>query len=244
MVRFEWCQHLLEKENRNMTYTLITANRNYSSWSLRPWMLMKALDIPFADEIVYFEEENYERFREFAPNGQVPCLKDGDRTIWDSLAIAEYLAERHPGCWPVDGDARAWARCATAEMHGGFAPLRNICTMNVGVRASLHSIELPLKRNIDRIAELFTQGLDSFGGPWLAGDSFSVVDAFYAPVAYRVRSFELDIGAKGRAWVDRIIAHPAMQDWERQALAEPHREASHEQELAAAATVTEDFRVR
>ena len=91
-----------------MTYTLITANRNYSSWSLRPWLLMKALDIPFADEIVYFEEENYERFREFAPNGQVPCLKDhgedgSTRTIWDSLAIAEYLAERHPGCWPEDG---------------------------------------------------------------------------------------------------------------------------------------------
>ena len=134
-----------------MTYTLITANRNYSSWSLRPWILMQARDIPFADEILYFEEENYERFRAFAPNGQVPCLKDGDRTIWDSLAIAEYLAERNPGCWPTDDDARAWARSATAEMHGGFAWLRNICPMNVGVRATLHQIETPLQRNIDRI---------------------------------------------------------------------------------------------
>jgi len=231
-----------------MTYTLITANRNYSSWSLRPWILMRALDIPFADEIIYFEEENYDRFRAFAPNGQVPCLKDiGDdgsvRTIWDSLAIAEYLAERHAGCWPDDGEARTWARCAAAEMHGGFAPLRNICPMNVGVRARLHSIDTPLQRNIERIGELFAQGLDDFGGPWLAGDRFTIVDAFYAPVAYRVRSFDLDIGAAGRAWVDRLLAHPAMLDWERQALAEPQREIGHEAEIAAAATVTADYRV-
>lgn len=231
-----------------MTYTLITANRNYSSWSLRPWILMKALDISFQDEIIYFEEENYDRFREFAPNGQVPCLKDhgadgGTRTIWDSLAIAEYLAERHPGCWPEDGDARTWARCAAAEMHGGFGPLRNICPMNVGVRATLHRIETPLQRNIDRIGELFAEGPERFGGPWLAGDRFTIVDAFYAPVAYRVLSFDLDIGGAGGAWVDRIIAHPAMQEWERQALAEPHREVGHEEEIAAVARVTADYRV-
>tara|TARA_R110001606_G_scaffold139714_1_gene278229 strand:+ start:873 stop:1571 length:699 start_codon:yes stop_codon:yes gene_type:complete len=230
-----------------MTYTLITANRNYSSWSLRPWILMKALDIPFADQIIYFEEDNYEQFREFAPNGQVPCLKvDRDAgsadTIWDSLAIMEYLAERHPGCWPEDEKARTWARCATAEMHGGFAPLRNICPMNIGVRAKLHEIEPSLQRNIDRIGELFAQGLEDFGGPWLAGGCFTIVDAFYAPVAYRVRSFDLDIGVKGRAWVDYIIAHPAMQEWERHALAETQREIAHEQEIAAVATITADFR--
>ena len=225
-----------------MTYTLITANRNYSSWSLRPWILMKALDIPLAEQIIYFEEDNFQRFREFAPNAQVPCLKDDDRTIWDSLAIMEYLAERHPGCWPEDERARTWARCATAEMHGGFAALRNICPMNVGVRAELREIEPGLQRNIDRIGELFAQGLDDFGGPWLAGDRFTIVDAFYAPVAYRVRSFDLNIGEKGRAWVDHILAHPEMQDWERQALAETQREIAHEQEIAAVATVTADFR--
>lgn len=225
-----------------MTYTLITANRNYSSWSLRPWILMKALDIPFADQIIYFEADNYERFRAFAPNGQVPCLKDGDRTIWDSLAIMEYLAERHPGCWPDNEAARTWARCAAAEMHGGFAPLRNICPMNIGVRAELHEIDPVLQRNIDRIGELFAQGLDDFGGPWLAGVRFTIVDAFYAPVAYRVRSFDLDVGAKGRAWVDHIIAHPAMQQWEGQALAETQREIGHEEEIAAVATVIADYR--
>lgn len=225
-----------------MTYTLITANRNYSSWSLRPWILMKALDIPFADQIIYFEADNYERFRAFAPNGQVPCLKDGDRTIWDSLAIMEYLAERHPGCWPDNEAARTWARCAAAEMHGGFAPLRNICPMNIGVRAELYEIDPGLQRNIDRIGELFAQGLDDYGGPWLAGERFTIVDAFYAPVAYRVRSFDLDIGAKGRAWVDHIIAHPAMQQWEGQALAETQREIGHEEEIAAVATVIADYR--
>ena len=230
-----------------MTYTLITANRNYSSWSLRPWVLMKALDIPFVDEIVCFEEENYDRFRAFAPNGQVPCLKhdrgNGDIvTVWDSLGIAEYLAERHTGCWPEDGEARTWARCAAAEMHGGFAPLRNICPMNVGVRATLHRIEMPLQRNIDRIGELFAEGIERFGGPWLAGERFTIVDAFYAPVAYRVRSFGLDIGTAGQAWVERILAHPAMLEWERQALAEPYREIGHEAEMAEAATVTADYR--
>ncbi len=226
-----------------MTYTLITANRNYSSWSLRPWMLMKALAIPFDDKIVYFEEENYERFRVFAPNAQVPCLKDDDRTIWDSLAIMEYLAERHEGVWPVDEKARTWARCAAAEMHGGFAPLRNICPMNIGVRAQLHQLDLPLQRNLDRIGELFAEGLDSFGGPWLTGNSFTAVDAFYAPVAYRVRTFNLDIGVKGRAWVDHIISHPAMEAWEAQALAETHREIGHEEEIGDVAIVTDDFRV-
>ena len=231
-----------------MTYTLITANRNYSSWSLRPWVLMKALDIKFSDRTVYFEEKNYDRFREFAPNGQVPCLKhdrDDGRvdTIWDSLAIAEYLFERHPGCWPGDEAARTWARCATAEMHGGFAPLRNLCTMNVGVRARLHEIAPDLQRNIDRIGELFAEGQERFGGPWLAGERFTIVDAFYAPVAYRVRTYDLDIGTKGRDWVDHILAHPAMQEWERQALAEPQREAGHEAELAEAATITADYRV-
>jgi glutathione S-transferase len=227
-----------------MTYTLITANRNYSSWSLRPWVLMKALDIPFEDEMVMFEAENYDNFRKFAPNGQVPCLKDDDRTIWDSIAIMEYLAERHAGVWPDDEKARAWARCAAAEMHGGFAPLRNICPMNIGVRAELHEIAPSLQRNVDRIGELFAEGIESFGGPWLTGENFTAVDAFYAPVAYRVRTFDLDIGTKGRVWVDHIIAHSAMQNWERQALAEQYRETGHEEEIAAVATVTADYRTK
>lgn len=226
-----------------MAYTLFTANRNYSSWSLRPWLLMRGLGIAFDDRLVPFAgPDNSAEFRSFAPNGKVPCLHDGDIVVWDSLAIVEYLAERHPGVWPADTAARAWARSAAAEMHSGFPPLRNICPMSVGVRADLIAIPPALQADIERIGELFAQGLDRFGGPWLAGAEFSAVDAFFAPVAFRVRSFGLDIGDKGRAWVGRILSHPAMVDWEAAALAETWRDPAHEDEIAAVAAVTADYR--
>lgn len=226
-----------------MAYTLFTANRNYSSWSLRPWILMRALDIPFEDRIVPFGgPDNSAEFRSFAPNGKVPCLHYGGTVVWDSLAIIEYLAERHEGVWPADANARAWARCAAAEMHSGFSALRNICPMSVGVRAELHDIPSSLQADIDRIAETFAEGLDRFGGPWLAGADFSAVDAFFAPVAFRVRSFGLDVGDKGRAWVGRMLSHPDMRAWEVAALAERWRDPAHEDEIDAVATVTADYR--
>ncbi|MEZ5709540.1 MAG: glutathione S-transferase family protein [Blastomonas sp.] len=227
-----------------MAYTLITANRNYSSWSLRPWVLMKALGIEFEDRLVVFAEDNFDHFRSFAPNAQVPCLIDGEDTIWDSLAIVEYLAERHAGVWPEDGSARAWARCAAAEMHSGFSALRNQCTMNVGVRARLHSIDAPLARDVARISELLAQGLARFGGPWLAGVQYTAVDAFFAPVAWRIRTYGLQVDPAVYDWVARIIAHPAMQQWEAEALAEPYREIGHEEELRASASIIEDFRAQ
>jgi glutathione S-transferase len=226
-----------------MRYTLITANRNYSSWSLRPWVLMKILGIDFEDRLEPFAKpDNFDDFRSFSPSGQVPVLRDGDRTIWDSLGIALYLADRHDGVWPADEAARAWAMCATAEMHGGFGALRNDCTMNVGVRVIAKPASAALARNVARLAELWAEGLERFGGPWLAGDAFTAVDAFYAPVAYRVRTYGLDIGAAGQGWVDRMIALPALRDWEKQALAEDWREESHEAELAAAGAITADYR--
>lgn len=226
-----------------MRYTLITANRNYSSWSLRPWLLMRMLGIAFDDRIEPFTRpDNFEEFRRFSPTGQVPVLIDGDRTIWDSFGIALYLAERHDGVWPADEAARTWAICATAEMHGGFGALRNDCTMNVGVRVVPKPMSDALARNVARIGELWAEGLERFGGPWLAGDAFTVVDAFYAPVAYRVRTYDLDVGAAGRAWVDRIIALPAMREWEAQALAEAWREEGHEAELAACGAIVADHR--
>ncbi len=119
-----------------MSYTLITANRNYSSWSLRPWLLMKQLGIKFTDRLVPFASpDNYDDFRSFAPNGLVPALVHEGRTIWDSLAIILYLAERHHGIWPEDEDARAFAMSCVAEMHSGFSALRGQCTMNVGAWA-------------------------------------------------------------------------------------------------------------
>ena len=226
-----------------MTYSLVTANRNYSSWSLRPWLLMRALDLDFEDRVVAFGgASNFEEFREFAPNGMVPCLYDEGTVVWDSLAIVEYLAERHRGVWPADNLARAWARCASAEMHSGFGALRSICPMNVGVRARLHRIGPDLQKDVTRIAELWTEGLGRFGGPWLAGQDFSAVDAFFAPVAFRVRTFNLDMGEAGLEWVGRMLSLPAMQEWEEVALAETWRETAHEEEIGAVATIVEDFR--
>ena len=225
-----------------MTYTLITANRNYSSWSLRPWLLMKALGIVFEDRIEPFTKpDNFEDFRQFSPTGQVPLLLDGERRIWDSLGIALYLADRHPDVWPQDEDARAFAQAVVAEMHGGFGALRNDCTMNVGVRVALKPMSPALARNVARLREIFAEGLTRFGGPWLAGARFTAADAFYAPVAFRIRTYGLDVGA-GQAWVDHVLAHPAMRDWETQALAETWREESHEAELAAAGVKTADYR--
>ena len=225
-----------------MAYTLITANRNYSSWSLRPWMLMKALGIPFEDRIEPFTKpSNWTEFRAFSPTGQVPVLIDGERTVWDSLGIALYLAERHDGVWPADEAARVFAQCAVCEMHGGFAALRNDCTMNVGVRVDLKPMSPALARDVARVREIFEEGLTRFGGPWLAGPTFTALDAFFAPVAYRIRTYGLDVGA-GQPWVEQILTHPAMQEWETEALAEEWREKSHEAELVETGHITADYR--
>ncbi|MEL1251616.1 glutathione S-transferase family protein [Aurantiacibacter gilvus] len=225
-----------------MGYVLITANRNYSSWSLRPWVLMKALGIGFTDRIEPFTKAvNWDEFRKFSPAGQVPALRDGERTVWDSLGIVLYLAERHAGVWPTDEAARAFAQCGVAEMHGGFSALRGQCPMNVGVRVQMPPHDAALAKDVARVRELFEEGLHRFGGPWLAGPDFTALDAFFAPVAYRVRTFGLDVG-RGMAWVERVLAHPAMQEWEQAALAETWREVSHEAEIGAVGTLVEDLR--
>lgn len=226
-----------------LSYRLVTANRNYSSWSLRPWLLMTALGIPFDDRIEPFVSmNNYDAFRAFSPTGQVPVLIDGERTVWDSLGITLYLAERHEGVWPSDEAARAWAMCAVAEMHGGFAALRHERTMTVGQRIAPTGGSAALARDVARLGELWGEGLDRFGGPWLAGPAFGAVDAFYAPVAFRVRTYGLDVGEPGGRWAAAMLAHPAMREWERQALAETFREESHEAEANAVGAVTADFR--
>ena len=228
-----------------MGYTLITANRNYSSWSLRPWLLMQALGIPFVDRVEPFVDTvSYDTFRRFSPTGQVPVLLDGTRTVWDSLAIALYLAERHDGVWPADEAVRAWAQAAVAEMHGGFGALRSNCTMNVGVRVRPNPFSAEVTRDIARLAELWGEGLARFGGPFLAGADFTAADAFYAPVVYRVRTYGLEVGSAGGAWVQRMLAHPAMRNWEAAALAETWRDLAHEAELASCGTVIEDHRAR
>jgi glutathione S-transferase len=224
-------------------YTLFIANKNYSSWSLRPWLAMRALDILFDEQLVIFETgSNWARFRKFAPNGRVPCLHDGDTVVWDSLAIIEYLAERHDGVWPADGAARAWARSAVAEMHSGFSELRTRCSMSCGQRVQLHEIGPALRADIERINELWTEGLARFGGDWLAGDGFTAVDAFYGPVAFRVQTYGLALGKAANAYCRRLLAHPAMRAWHDAAIVETWRDLAHERDIAAVGTVTSDYR--
>ena len=222
-----------------MSYTLHIANKNYSSWSLRPWALLRALDIPFAERLHRLGAES---FGDFSPSGRVPCLVDGAIVVWDSLAIVEYLAENHSGVWPQDAKSRAWARCACAEMHSGFAALRHQHGMNVGVRVAVAQRPPELRADIARIEQLWNQGLARFGGPFLAGREFCAVDAFFAPVAYRFRSYGVAVNGAAAGYLETMLAHPAMQEWETAALAEDFREAAHEAELASAGTVTADLR--
>ncbi len=226
-------------------YRLFIGNRNYSSWSLRPWVLLRTLGIAFDEDMQIFAPvSNREAFRAFAPNGTVPCLHDGATVVWDSLAIIEYLAERHPGVWPADPAARAWARSAAAEMHGGFSTLRNQCGMNVGLRVRLHAISPALAQDIARIDELWCDGLHRFGGPFLAGPTFSAVDAFFAPVAFRVRGYSLALSPPAADYAARLLALPAMRDWETAALAETWREPGHEAEVLAAGKIISDLRAK
>ncbi len=226
-----------------MNYVLHITNKNYSSWSLRPWVLMRALGIAFDEVLHPFTRGSAPDFREISPSGKVPWLVDGDTRVWDSLAIAEYLAERHAGIWPADAVARAWARSAAAEMHSGFTALRGQHGMNVGVRVDVAQRSPELLADVARIERLWNEGLARFGGPFLAGAAFCAVDAFYAPVAYRFRTYGIAPQGAAAAYLATLLAHPAMREWEAAALAEDFRDPPHEDELALIGRVTADLRI-
>lgn len=225
-------------------YQLYTANKNYSSWSLRPWVLMTQLRIAFQERLLQFGNAvHWASYRSVSPAGKVPCLVDGDVTVWESLSIIEYLAEREAGVWPPDAVARAWARSAAAEMHSGFSELRTRCSMTCGVRVRLNEHPPSLDQDLLRLAELWQQGLNRFGGPFLAGPSFTAVDAFFAPVAFRVQTYELSLDAASSAYVARLLALPSMQQWYAQAIAESFRDLPHEEEMLRTGRVLADYRV-
>ena len=224
-------------------YRLHIANKNYSSWSLRPWVLMRQLDISFEEHQVPFPTgSSFELYRSFSPSGRVPCLDDDGRAVWDSLAIVEYLGERHERVWPRGADARAWARCATAEMHSGFAALRNDCTMNCGLRIAPHPFSDALRRDLFRLNDLWNDGLGRFGGPYLAGREFTAVDASFAPVAFRAQTYGLKFEGAAAEYPRRLLDLPAMRDWYVAAIAETWREPNHEKEATDAGTITADLR--
>jgi glutathione S-transferase len=223
---------------------LFIANKNYSSWSLRPWVLLKELGIPFEERLVPFgAADGAPSFFEFSPTGRVPCLVDGGLTVWDSLAITEYLAELNPQVWPQDREARAWARCVSAEMHSGFSTVRNICTMNCGIRVKLHAWSPALLAEWRRLDALWCEGLQRFGGPFLAGAQFTAADAFFAPVAFRAQTYSPPLSSQAAAYLMRLRQLPAMVSWYESALQETWRDAEHEQEARAVGECLEDLRV-
>ncbi|MDQ6629060.1 MAG: glutathione S-transferase family protein [Pseudomonadota bacterium] len=210
---------------------LYIGNKNYSSWSLRPWLLMREAGIPFEEKRLRLSWQDDSAFKttllSMAPTGRVPLLVDDGFAVWDSLAIAEYLAERFPEkqLWPVDPRARARARCVCAEMHSGFAELRNVFGMNI--EASLPDIgarmlhdNAAVRGDLQRIDALFTQALEAGGGPFLFGARFGIADAYFAPVCTRIRTYALPVGPAAQAYVDRILALPSFREWEAAALAE------------------------
>lgn len=224
-------------------YELYVTNKNYSSWSLRSWLLLVELGIPFHETFLPLPDHAAgEGFVQVSPNGRVPCLVDGGNVVWESIAIAEYLAERHPGVWPTDAAARAWARCAAAEMHAGFSTLRSECAMSCGQRVELTAISAPLARDLARIGALWAAGLTRFGGPFLAGETFTAVDAFFAPVAFRILTYALPLDAACLAYAARLRELAGMRRWYADALAETLREPDHEAEIARAGRIVEDLR--
>jgi len=221
-------------------YVLHIANKNYSSWSLRPWLLLSELGIPFEERLTPFGSAP---FGGFSPTAKVPCLHDDETIVWESLAIAEYLAERHADVWPAAAQTRAWARCAAAEMHAGFGALRNACPMNCGIRVRLHELSAALRADLARLDALWCEGLSRFGGPYLAGAAFSAVDAFFAPVAFRVQIYDLPLSVAASEYALRLLALPAMRRWQADALVEPWRDAEHDEEVAGLGICLEDRRV-
>jgi glutathione S-transferase len=208
-----------------MTLQLVIGNKNYSSWSMRPWLALRANDIVF-DEVfipLYTGDADKKRILGFTRSGKVPALIDGDVTVWDSLAIIEYLAERFPEkrLWPQDRADRAHARSVSAEMHSGFAALRNECGMNLHRPVGAIELSADARANIARIQQIWIECRERFkaSGPFLFG-AFGAADAMYAPVVHRFRTYAIEVEPGAREYMATMTALPAFQEWTRAGLAE------------------------
>lgn len=206
-----------------MAYTLLIGEKNNSSWSLRPWLVLTEAGLPFDEQVVSLRPDAGKAAR-FAglPAGRVPCLAHDGLVVWDSLAICEYLAERHPGLWPAEAAARAWARSICAEMHAGFQALRGEMSMDVRARRPQRRRSPALLADIARVERLWTETRARFGagGPLLFG-GFTIADAFYAPVAFRFRTYGVAPGGAAGEYLAALLALPGMRAWERAAADEP-----------------------
>jgi glutathione S-transferase len=201
---------------------LYIGNKNYSSWSLRGWLVTKLSGEPFDEVLVPLAGvvPNPANLA-FSPSGLVPCLHDGDAVVWDSLAIGEYLAERHPVMWPDDRVARAHARSIVAEMHSGFSALRSEMSMCIRERVDVRPWSQRLSHDIERIAQIFDESRRRFGqdGDYLFG-RYSIADCFFAPVAFRFQTYGVALPGPSGEYVQSLLAHSHVRTWERDALAE------------------------
>jgi len=215
-----------------MTLHLVIGNKNYSSWSLRPWLAMKVAGIAFEETVVSLEAADFKaRVTALSGAGKVPVLIDGEIRVWESLAILEYLAEKFPvaGLWPKDVAARAHARAIAAEMHAGFLALRRHLPMNVWRPVKLRPLDDGSKTNAARIDAIWRDCRARFAGagPFLFG-AFGAADAMYAPVVWRFHTYAVEVGAASRAYMDTMMALPAWRQWREAARGEtwvlPHDE--------------------
>lgn len=203
---------------------LVIANKNYSTWSLRAWLVARAAGLAFEEILIDLDApDTGDKIRKYSAAARVPVLLDGDVTVWDSLAIAEYLAEKAPsaGLWPSDPKARAIARAITAEMHSGFGALRGYLPMNIRRPPAARPEKAEVSADIARITQIWRETRAAFGegGPFLFG-AFTIADAFYAPVASRLRTYAVPLGPVEAAYVDAIFAYPPMAEWVTAGLAE------------------------
>jgi glutathione S-transferase len=215
-----------------MALQLIIGNKNYSSWSFRPWLALKVKDIAFAETVISLEASDFKtRVKAVSPAGRVPVLIDGEVAIWESLAILEYLADKFPnaGFWPKDPAARGHARAVAAEMHAGFQPLRRLLPMNMWRPVKPRALDDGAKTDAARIDALWIECRSKFGagGPFLYG-SFSATDAMYAPVVSRFHTYAVEVSAVARAYMDAVMKLPAWHEWREAARREtwmlPHDE--------------------
>ncbi len=223
-----------------MAYTLILGNKVYSSWSLRGWLLMKPFGIPFEQKVIELHSEDFARFRENTPPAlTVPTLlaREGGQTltVWDSLSIAEFLHERHPdaGIWPQDSAARAAARSLCAEMHSSYRPLRSTMPMNMRRQYRTFTPEPDAEADIARITLLWRWAKERWGGsgPYLFGEHFTAAEAFYAPVASRLRTYGVRLDAMSQAYVDAVLAHPATVEFHDDAMQESWVNENNEMDI-------------
>jgi glutathione S-transferase len=208
-----------------MALTLIVGNKNYSSWSLRPWIAMKVAGIAFDERVIpLYEPGSREEVLKYSPAGKVPVLIDGEQRIWETLAVLEHLAEKFPeaSLWPKDGAARSHARVVASEMHAGFTALRRNCPMNLWLPPKGRPLPEEVKPDVARIEVLWADCRARFGmgGAFLFG-SFGAADAMYAPVVARLHNYGIPVANKTRSYMDAVMALPAWQEWTAAALKEP-----------------------